>query len=100
LHVAENEFRRIGVVGINAADLCRGEENILGLFIGKEDFDRMLIGKIELTAILEQEIVESLFLEFSNKRGADKAVMACDEDFGSVLHMIPSKGAVFEKSTG
>ena len=97
LQVAEDEFGRIGIVGVNAADLCRGEEDILRLFIGKEDFDRMLIGKIELTAILEQQIIESLCPEFADKGRADKAVMAGDEDFGSVLHIIPSKGAVFEK---
>jgi hypothetical protein len=73
---------------------------IIWFFIRKKDLNRMLICQIKLATVLEQQITKSLFLKFAYKRGADKTVMAGDEDFGSVLHMIPSKGAVFEKSTG
>jgi hypothetical protein len=30
LHVAEDEFGRIGIVGVNAVDLCCGKEDIFG----------------------------------------------------------------------
>jgi hypothetical protein len=86
LHVAENEFRRIGVVGINAADFCGGKEDIFGLFVGKKDFNCVLICQIKFAAVLEQKIIESFILEFADKSGADKTVMAGDEDFWGGVH--------------
>ena len=46
----------------------------------------MLIRQIKFAAVLKQQIIESLFPEFADKRGADKAVMAGDEDFGGGVH--------------
>jgi hypothetical protein len=46
--VVADELGRVAVVGEDAADLGRGEEDVVGLFCGEEGFDGGLVGEVEL----------------------------------------------------
>ena len=46
--VLVDKLGRVGVVGVNSADLARGEKYVLRLFRGEEPAHRALVGEIEL----------------------------------------------------
>ena len=65
--ILPDEFRRIRVVGMNAANLGRSNENILRPFIFKKTSHRRLIGKIKITMGTGNDIGEPLTLQTSQK---------------------------------
>jgi hypothetical protein len=51
-----NKLDRIGVVGPDSSHLCRGKENIFGLFFFKKGFYIVLSHKIQLSVPAGDEI--------------------------------------------
>jgi hypothetical protein len=59
---------------------------IIWFFICKKGFNGMLNCQVKFASVLEQKVVKSFFLELSRKCGANKAIVAGDEDFGGGVH--------------
>lgn len=56
LEIDSDEISRVGVVGVDAANFCRGEDDIVGFLGGEEGVDGGLDGEIEVGMGAEEEI--------------------------------------------
>ena len=73
-----NELRRIGAVGVNAADLRRRDDRGVGSFRGVEGLDGGLVGEIEVAPRAEHERHARLPRKMSHERGAHHALVTGD----------------------
>lgn len=62
------EFRRIGVVCVNAADFGGSQENIFWLFLYEELSNCFLAGKIELGVSAGNQVSKTACLESAHDR--------------------------------
>jgi len=81
LQVVEDELGRVRCVGVNSADFCGGEEDILGPFVCKELLNFMLILQLKLGMRPADDIGEPFRLQCAHDRGADQAFMTGDVYF-------------------
>jgi hypothetical protein len=77
--IVGNEVRRIGRVGMNAADPCGRQEHGIGLVRDEPALCRILTGEIERVA-LGGDHLATLRLQAAHQRRADHAAVAGDED--------------------
>lgn len=59
LEVDGDEVGGVGVVGVDSADFCGGEEHELWLLGGEEQFDVVLAGEVELSVGAEDKVGEA-----------------------------------------
>lgn len=85
LEVDRDEFGRVGVVGVDAADLGGGEDDVAGAVAGEEVVDGGLAGEVEVGVGAEEEVVEAEGAELVDDGGADEAAVAGDEDRGGLV---------------
>ena len=81
-----DELRRVGVVGVDAADLGSGEVDLFGLFGSKEGVDGSLVGQIKLGVGAGDDVLAPGGLELADDGRADHATVAGDVDFGLFAH--------------
>jgi len=89
--VLVDELRRIGVVGQNAADPGRGQEDVIGLFLGKECRDRLLIQQIKFRVGPGEQVGVSISAQSTEQCRAHQAAMAGYVDFVVSPHGVYSK---------
>ncbi len=75
-HVLVHEVSQRTLVGYDAAHLCRGKEDILGLLGRKERLHLALAGKVEFTVCAGYDGGVALAFQFADYRGADHPAMA------------------------
>ena len=84
--VLVDEVGSVSVVGMDAADLGRCDENVIRLFLGHELVHRLLAGQVELLARAGDDPgVASLFKPADDGR-AHHAAVTGDEDLGVEVH--------------
>jgi len=81
-HVLVDEFGRVGVVGVDAADLGGGEVDLAGLLGFEEGAHGGLVGEVELGVGAGDDVGLALAVEDTDDGGPDHAAMAGDVDFG------------------
>ena len=81
LQVIEQEFHRQIVVRLDAAHFGGREDDQGRLLLREKTIDVRFISQIELGAIAESQVGESLVPEFADERAADQASMTGDEYF-------------------
>jgi len=54
-----DELTAICIISVNTTNLCRSQENIIGLFILEESRNLCLVAEIELPRIAYNEIIEA-----------------------------------------
>lgn len=86
LEVDGDEIGGVGLVGVDAADLCGGEDDVLGLLRGEEGVDGGLGGEVELGVTAEEEIGVAEGGELADDGGADEATVACHEYGSRFIH--------------
>ena len=80
-HVVVHCIRRPISVGDNAADLCRCQKNVFGLFRREEFFNVSLPRQVKFGVRPRDDVVVTLPLEFAHNGRADHAAMPRDENF-------------------
>jgi hypothetical protein len=83
-----DELRRVGVVGVNTADLGGSEVSLFGLFLRKKGVDRSLVGQVQLGVGAGNDVLAPGGLELANNGGTDHTTVAGDVDFGLAVHLI------------
>jgi hypothetical protein len=78
--VLVDEVGRVAVVGEDAADLGRGEEYRLGLFLREEIAHRARVDQVELGVAAGDEVAVALRLEPAQERRAGQAAVAGHKD--------------------
>lgn len=95
--VLVDEFGRIAVVGVDAANFGRGEVDLLGLLFGEEGVDCLLLGEVEFHVRAGKELRHSGWViaagtasaitgKLPDDGRADHAAMARDLDFCGLSH--------------
>jgi len=72
---------------MNPADLRSGKEDVLGILITEERFDRCLIAQLECSAGLEHEVFVALTPWLANDGGFDEAPMPRHEYPRSLIQL-------------
>ena len=84
--VLVDELGRIGVVGMDAADLGCRQIDLVDAMGGEEGVDGMLVGEIERVATGSEEVGAAQRLQPAHDGRADHAAMAGDEDGVGEVH--------------
>ena len=80
--VLVEEFGRVGVVGVDAADLGRREVDLGRALFGEKGFDGGLVGQVEFGVGAGDEMGVAGAFEGAHQGGADHAAMAGDVNRG------------------
>ena len=81
LQVVADELGAIGVIGQDAADLGRGDDDDFGLLSGEEGLHLGLASQIELGEVAGDDFVVAAGLEAAHQGGSDEAGVAGEVDF-------------------
>ena len=84
--VAADEVGRVGVVGVNTTHLGGGEEDVVGLLLGKEGVGGVFVGEVELGMGAGDEVAVAVGVQVGHQGRADQAAVAGDVDFGVEVH--------------
>ncbi len=85
-HVEPHEIGQRLLIGDDAADLSRGKEYVLGLFLGKELFDVFLTAEVKLLVGAGDDIVVALALQLTHDGAAHHAAVPGNVDFCIFVH--------------
>ena len=85
-HVEPHEIGQRLLIGDDAADLGRGKEYVLGLFLGKELFDIFLTAEVKLLVGAGDDIVVALALQLTHDGAAHHAAVPGNVDFCIFVH--------------
>lgn len=85
LEVGGDEVGGEGGVGVDAADLGGGEDDVARVLGGEEGLDVGLAGEVELGVGAEDDGGEAEREEAAQDRGPDEALVAGDEDLGVLV---------------
>lgn len=85
LEVDTDELGWIGLVGVDAADLGRGEDDEPGLLGSEEGLDIVLAGEVELGVSAEEEVGEAEVPELADNGGAHEASVSGHKDLGGFV---------------
>ena len=78
--VGVDEIRRIGVVGVDAADLCGRQVDLRWPLFGEKSSDRCLVGQVQLGVGPNQDVLVARRRQGTDKGGAHHAAVAGDVD--------------------
>lgn len=85
--VLVDELGRVAVVGMDAADLGRGQIDLVDAMGGEEGIDRVLVGEVEFVAAGGDDVGAAQRLQPADDGRADHAAMAGDEDGVGEVHV-------------
>ena len=84
--IVADEFGRIFVVGVDAADLGGGEEDVVGLLLLEEGVHLCLIGQIQFGMGASEQVGVTLRREVAHQGGTHQAAVARHVYAGGVFH--------------
>ena len=84
--VLEDELGRVGVVGVDAADLGGGKVDVLGPLFGKEGAHGALVGEVELLPGAKKQVAAARRIQSPHQGSPDHPLVAGDEYFCILFH--------------
>ena len=84
--VVVEEVRRRGRVRRDAADLRRGEEDVVRPLLREEGVRRALVAQVEFRVRADDDVLEAAALQRADDGGADHPAVSGDVDLGVLFH--------------
>src|SRR5690606_29535078 len=78
--IVVNEFCRLHVIGVNAANSGSRNNDVVNFFAAKKIPNRGLLSEIQLRSVKCNQIPESAFLQGADDSAADHAAVTGDEN--------------------
>ncbi|MNE06210.1 hypothetical protein D3C80_987940 [compost metagenome] len=79
-HVFVDEIRRVGVVGDNAANLCRRQIHLIDTFVRKECLHRLTVKQVQLVAGTHHDVYITALLKLTDDGRSHHPTMTGDKN--------------------